>query len=184
MALLKTYDALKNIIGGATYNQIGKMLTTGRVTEAELRKYYSRARQTALKRVKAVEGTELAFVRNRPEFRTIKQTVTTSDLVREIADVNKFLNAQTTMTGRRQHRDSVIASLNAKGIDFVNASNFNRWTQFMDWARSTNIIGKNGGYDSEADEVEETFKAAESAGVSDFAGYKALFEAVTGTVMG
>ena len=178
MALLKTYDALKNIIGGATYNQIGKMLTTGRVTEAELRKYYSRARQTALKRVKAVEGTELAFVRNRPEFRTIKQTVTTSDLVREIADVNKFLGGKTTKTGRREHRDSVINSLHEKGIDFVTTENFNRWTEFMDWARSSGVIGR--GFDSESDEVEETFKAAESLGARDIASYKELFEAVTG----
>lgn len=183
MALLKTYDRLRSMLGGGTYNQIGKLLTTGRVNEAELRKYYSRARQTALKRIKAVEGTNLAFVQNKPEFRTIKQMVTTSDLVREIADVNRFLAGKTTKAARREMRNQVINTLHEKGITFVNSNNFIRWTQFMDWARSTGVIkknGRNGGYDSEADEVEETFKAAESAGISDFAGYKELFEAVTG----
>lgn len=177
MALLKTYSILQNMLGGATYNQIGKLLTTGSVNEAELRKYYSRARQTALKRIKAVEGTNLAFSQ-KPNFRTIKQTVTTSDLVREIADVNRFLQGPTTKAARREQRNSVINTLHSKGINFVNAENFNRWTRFMDWARSSGIIGR--GYDSESDEVEETFKAAESLGASDLADYQALFEAVTG----
>lgn len=178
MALLMTYDRLRSLLGGATYNQIGKLLTTGRVNEAELRKYYSRARQTALKRIKAVEGTNLAFVQNKSEFRTIKQMVTTSDLVREIADVNRFLSGKTTKAARREHRNTVINTLHSKGITFVNSENFNRWTRFMDWARSSGIIGR--GYDSESDEVEETFKAAESVGAADLADYQALFEAVTG----
>ena len=112
--------------------------------------------------------------------------VTTNDLVREIADVNRFLAGATTKTARAENRTATIAALNEKGIDFVNAGNFNRWTQFMDWARSTGLIrggGKSGGYDSESDEIEETYKAAENAGVSDFAGYKELFEAVTGSMI-
>ena len=177
MALLMTYDRLRSMLGGATYNQIGKLLTSGRVNEAELRKYYSRARQTALKRIKAVEGGELAFSQP-PTFRTIKQTVTTTDLVREIVDVNRFLQGPTTKAARREHRNTVINTLHSKGITFVNAGNFNRWTRFMDWARSSGIIGR--GYDSESDEVEETFKAAESVGAADLADYQALFEAVTG----
>ena len=186
MALPRPYTRLKTMIGGASYTQVGKMLTSGRITEQELRKYYSQARQTALKRIKAVEGTELAFVRNRPEFRQLKSMVTTNDLVREIADVNRFLAGATTKTARSETRAATIAALNEKGIDFVNAGNFNRWTQFMDWARSTGLIrggGKSGGYDSESDEIEETFKAADNAGISDFAGYKELFEAVTGTMI-
>ena len=185
MALSRPYTRLKTMIGGASYTQVGKMLASGRITEQELRKYYSQARQTAMKRIKSVEGTELAFVRNRPEFRQLKSMVTTNDLVREIADVNRFLAGATTKTARAENRTATIAALNEKGIDFVNAGNFNRWTQFMDWARSTGLIrgGKSGGYDSESDEIEETFKAAEKAGVSDFAGYKELFEAVTGTMV-
>ena len=50
---------LKQMIGGATYNQLGALLTSGRLSEADLRRYYSRARQTALKRIKAAEKAGL-----------------------------------------------------------------------------------------------------------------------------
>lgn len=177
----RTYDRLKSILGGASYNQIGKMLTTGEISETDLRYYYSRARQTALKRVRAAAGTDVAFVRNKPEFRTIRQTITTSDLVHEIADVNRFLSGATTVTARRAKRDETIATLQEQGFDFITRENFNRWGAFMDWGRSAGIFA--GGYDSESAEVEETFKAAERIGARDVETYRELFEAVTGRTL-
>lgn len=176
--MARDYYLLSKRIGGATYNQIGRMLSLGQINEADLRYYYSRARKTALQRIRTAAKTDVAFQRNIPTFRKIPDIVTTSDLVHEIADVNRFLSGETTVTKRRAHRDKVISRLNEKGIDFVNKGNFQYWTNFMDWARSADILS---GYGSESDEVEETFKTADRLGVHDVATYKALFEAITGS---
>ena len=177
------YEKLKRQLSGLTYNQLGKMLSTGKIDEGGLRYYYSRARKTALTRVKAASGTDVAFTRNPPHFRTIRQTVTTSDLVREIADVNRFLGGATTVTQRRAKRDETIQTLHERGFDFVTRENFNRWAAFMDWGRSAGIFSSADGYDSESAEVEETFRAAERIGARDLETYKQLFEAVTGRVL-
>lgn len=176
--MARDYYLLSKRIGGATYNQIGRMLSLGQITEADLRYYYSRARKTALKRVQRAAGTDVAFERNAPTFRRIPDIVTTSDLVHEIADVNRFLKAPTTVKARRARRADTIRKLNEKGIDFVTNENFGRWSAFMDWAKSAGVFV--GGYDSESDEVEETFAAAEKLGRADVAAYKELFEAITG----
>lgn len=177
------YEKLKRQLSGKTYNQLGKMLSTGKIDIGGLRYYYSRARQTAKKRVNEAAKKGVPFKRNPPHFRTIRQTVTTSDLVREIADVNRFLSGATTVTQRRAKRDSTILKLHERGFDFVTHENFDRWTAFMDWGRSAGIFSDEEGYDSESSEVEETFKAAERIGARDFAKYKELFEAVTGRVL-
>ena len=114
---------LKQMLGGATYNQLGALLTSGRLSEADLRRYYSRARQTALKRVKAAEKAGLAFW-NSPDFRRIKNLVTTSDLLHEIADVNRFLNAPTTVNARRADIAEKVSTMHDRNMFlFVNESN-------------------------------------------------------------
>lgn len=170
---------LKQMIGGATYNQIGALLTSGRVSEADLRRYYSRARQTALKRVKAAEKAGYAFW-NPPDFRRIKNLVTTSDLVHEIADVNRFLKGPSTVGARRADIAKKVNTMHERNMFlFVNESNFAAFARFMDWARATSRLTT---YTSESDEIELTAETVIQTGASTAEEFEALFNAVTGGV--
>ena len=144
---------LKQMLGGASYNQIGALLTSGRVSEADLRRYYSNARQIALKRIKAAESADLEFW-NPPEFRRIKNLVTTSDLLHEIADVNRFLKAPTTVGARRADIAEKVKTMHERNMFlFVNEANYSTFARFMDWARATSRLTT---YSSESDEIELT----------------------------
>lgn len=166
---------LKQMVGGATYNQLGALLTSGRVSEAGLRRYYSRARQTALKRVKAAEKAGLAFW-NPPEFRRIKNLVTTSDLLHEIADVNRFLKAPTTVGARRADIAEKVSTMHERNMFlFVNESNYSTFARFMDWARATSRLTT---YSSESDEIELTAETVVQTGARTAAEFEDLFNSV------
>ena len=170
---------LKQMVGGASYNQIGALLTSGKVSEADLRRYYSRARQTALKRVKAAEKAGYAFW-NPPDFRKIKNLVTTSDLVHEIADVNRFLKAPTTVGARRADIAKKVNMMHERNMFlFVNESNYAAFARFMDWARATSRLTT---YTSESDEIELTAETVIQTGASTAEEFEMLFNVVTGGV--
>lgn len=174
-----TLYRLKQMVGGASYTQIGELLTSGRVSEADLRRYYSRARQTALKRVKAAEKAGYAFW-NPPDFRRIKNLVTTSDLVHEIADVNRFLKAPTTVGARRTDIAKKVNTMHQRNMFlFVNESNYAVFARFMDWARATSRLTT---YSSESDEIELTVETVIQTGASTAEEFEDLFNAVTGGV--
>lgn len=174
-----TYYRLKQMVGGATYNQLGALLTNGRVSEANLRYYYSRARQTALKRIKAAEKAGYSFW-NPSEFRRIKNLVTTADLLHEIADVNRFLKAPTTVGARRADIAKKVSTMHERKMFlFVNESNYSTFARFMDWARATSRLTT---YTSESDEIELTAETVIQTGAQTAEEFEILFNAVTGGV--
>ena len=174
----KTMDELKGLLHGATYNQIGSLLTSGKVTEKELLKYYRNARETALKRVKANEKAGLPFG-NKPEFRKAGNVVTVSDLVREIADVNRFLNAKTSAAARRDTIQKRLDTMHSRGLfKDVNIHNYHVFERFMNWFKST---GLNTSYSSESDEVEYTFETVLNTGADSSGLFSSLFHAIAGT---
>lgn len=177
--MFMTLYRLRQMVGGASYNQIGALLTSGKVSEADLRHYYSSARQTALKRVKAAEKAGYAFW-NPPEFRRIKNLVTTSDLLHEIADVNRFLKAPTTVGARRADIAKKVNMMHERNMFlFVNESNFAAFARFMDWARATSRLTT---YTSESDEIELTAETVIQTGASTAEEFEILFNAVTGGI--
>ena len=177
--MFMTLYRLRQMVGGASYNQIGALLTSGKVTEADLRRYYSSARQTALKRVEAAEKAGLDFW-NPPEFRRIKNLVTTSDLLHEIADVNRFLKAPTTVGARRADIAEKVSTMHERNMFlFVNESNYSTFAHFMDWARATSRLTT---YSSESDEIELTAETVIQTGARTAEEFEELFNAVIGGI--
>lgn len=148
-------------IQGMSYNQIGAALVKGTLTEARLRDYYAGARRTAMSRAGRVSKTTEFGDIEKPTFMKTKNLPTTQALVREIADVNRYLTSKrSTITGLKQERASRLASLEKHGFDFVNESNYGDFINFMAWFKNSEFAKY---YDSNDDEVAEVFEAAESA---------------------
>lgn len=174
----KTSYQLNQLLRGKTYSQIGALLTSGKVTEAELSRYYRSSRETALKRVAAAERAGLPFG-NKPEFTRRSNIVTTQQLVAEIADVNRFIKGPTTVTARKKVIEKRLNKMHARGMfENVNMSNYHIFERFMNWLNAT---GRTKSYDSESDEVETTIDAIINTGADSSFEFAELFAAVTGT---
>jgi len=154
-------------IQGMSYTQIGKALVTGELTEARLKSYYSSARSTAMSRASRVgQTTEFGDI-EKPYFSKVRNLPTTNALVREIADVNRYLNSKrSTIAGLKQQRSERLESLERHGFDFVDESNYGDFVNFMKWFKSSEFAKY---YDSNDDEVSEVFEQAENATPEEWA---------------
>lgn len=164
---------LRQMLKGASVAKMGELLTQGKITESELRSYYRGARKTAAGRQQAAEKAGLS-VKGEIGMKSSNIT-TTGALLREIADVNRFLK-QGTVTARKESMDKILKTMHGRGLfQNVNQSNFDSFTRFMDWARAAGIFKS---YSSESDVIEETIDAVISTGASTAAEFSELFEAV------
>ena len=165
------YSDLK--ISQMSVNQMSKLISTGELTEKRLRQAYSYLRSKAMSREKRV-GTERVVSEfgntEREYFRKSKSLTTTSQLIREIADVNRYLRSpRSTITGLKQQRSKTINAANSFGFD-VDESNYPDFAKFMQWFKSSEFALK---FDSGSEEVAEVFNS-EAAGPRD---WRRLFEA-------
>lgn len=176
--MARSLETLRGILRGTTFNQLGSMLTSGKVSESELRKFYSEERKIANKRSGRLQSAGLTELNE--NFRKTANLVTTQDLIREIADVNRFIKGKTTVTERRADIRKKLEKMHSRNM-FLNVDehNFSKFTRFMDWARSTSRLER---YSSESDEVELTFDTVVNTGASTAAEFEELFLAVTGGV--
>ena len=158
-------------ISKMTYTELGKALTKGTVTEKWLKSYYASARRKAMSRSARVSKTNEFGPVEDQYFRKTRNLTTTSALLHELADVNRYLGgSSSTIKGLRQRRDKQLASLQRHGFNFVDQSNYGDWVRFMQWFQSSEYAAY---YDSNDDEVAEVFDAAEQASPKEWA---ALFE--------
>lgn len=144
-------------IQAMTYRDLVQAIESGKVSEKQLREYYSDARSKEMKRIKSFEKASLLDEYQIPQPRKLKNIVGIRDLVSEIADVNKELNKKkNTVTGYRKQRRQTIEKLNEYGIP-VNEGNFKDWGVFMQWFHhsSWNMV-----YDSDSPETISTFEEA------------------------
>ena len=140
---------------GLSFNQLVKMVDTGQVSEKRLRSYYSEARKLAIGREKRRQASEFGEVLDKEVFRKQKSLITTSDLLHEIADVNKFLNRKSsTITGLKEQRQQTIDTLSEHGID-IDESQYNDWVRFMKWFKNSKYSVM---FDSDSEEVAEAFQ--------------------------
>ena len=159
-----------------TYNEIGKALTRGELTEKRLRDYYTSARKTALSRNKRTTKTEEFGPIEEQNFLKLRSLPTVSALVHEIADVNRYLNSVTsTIGGLRQRMEKQLETLARHGFDFVNRSNYGDWVRFLQWFQSSEYAAE---YDSNDDIVQEAFEAAETASPEE---WEKLFKSFNGS---
>ena len=151
-----------------SFNQLVKLVDAGQLTEKRLRSYYTEARKLATGRERRRQASEFGDILDKEVFRKQKSLITTSDLLHEIADVNKFLNKKTsTVTGLKEQREQTIETLSQHGID-IDEDQYNDWIMFMKWFKNSkySII-----FDSDSEEVAEVFEQG-----SNSSDWKALFE--------
>ncbi len=150
-------------IAAMTYNQLGKAVTSGKLTEKRLRSYYTDARRKAVDRLRRVSSEKvMQEFGNEPDehFTKLRNLKTTADLLHEVADVNRFLKSKaSTITGLKEQRQNIIDSANEMGFD-VNTDNYAEFYNFMKWFKKSEFAIA---YDSDSEEVMEVFNAAESA---------------------
>lgn len=143
------------------YTQLGKAIVSGELSEARLKSYFTDARKKAMDRARTVQKTTEFGDIEKPKFSTLRNLPTMGKLVREIADINRYLEGRkSTITGLKARRAEQLANWEKHGFTFVNESNYADFMRFLDWFKHSEFIQY---YDSNDDEVAEVFEAAEKA---------------------
>lgn len=154
-------------IQNMSYNQLGKAIINGEYTVNELKKAYTQMRDIAVKRAKRLGsektvkefGSSKMYMNNGEYFRKLKGITSTGELVREIADVSKFLKSKkSTITGLKETRKTLIDRLNEMGFE-VSQSDYINLLKFLKWFKSSEYSMK---YDSDSPVVAEVFNEEKS----------------------
>ena len=108
-------------IQNLSYQELGKAVVSGDYSLKQLRQAYSQMRSTAQKRIQRLNKPENIRQFGQPEkefFRTTKALTTSSELLKEIKDISKFLtNKGSTITGLKERRDFTINKMQEYGFD-------------------------------------------------------------------
>ena len=149
------------------YSQLSKALTSGQVTEKQLRRYYREARTRANRRYKdIIRKTKGEFGDIQKVFFMKEKNITnTQSLLREIHDVNKYLSGRSsTITGLKIQRESIIETAERLGVD-IDEGNYRQWIDFLNWFNNSEFAKF---FDSISEEVAEAFNMSEGASPSDW----------------
>lgn len=153
--------ALQEKFGNMSFAKMSDLLESGKVKISDIRKYYTDARSKAVKRVARVMKSDVPFVDAAPDFKKTSQ-LSDADLLKEVADVNKFLRGETfgatTVPERREIKKKAIETLKKRGYTFINNNNFQDWARFQKWMRSVGISAE---YDSDSPTLVNVFKQAQ-----------------------
>lgn len=111
-------------------------------SNADVRAEYSRLRKLALQRLKVFAKHELGrksmtYQRNVDKYKPLKgMTIGQTKLL--LHDLARFIGAERgTYSGFMRARNQAIETLQERGYEFINASNFDSFTEFMEYWRST-----------------------------------------------
>lgn len=158
------------------YNQLKKALATGQVTEKQIKRHYSDIRKTAVSRQRNVlkkAGDEFGEI-EKETFVKVRDIITTDQLLRETADINKYLrSSKSTITGLKFQREKIIEKAEELGFD-IDEDTYTKWLKFMNWFKNSEFSKV---YDSSSEEVAEAFNAAERATPED---WRKAFEVFNG----
>lgn len=133
--------------------------TGGNVSREDVRKEYSRLRQTANKRLQRMEGTRYeatqTYLRNAGKYGTLEQIekqaranaknlkpeaaqkYVDAVIAKKLADVYKFLTAKTgSIRGMQKVENEIIQTLNERGYTFVNKKNIQQFGEYMEYLRA------------------------------------------------
>lgn len=110
------------------------------VEEKQARAEYSRLRSVARKRIERLGSSEFSnraiYRYNVNRFIPLQDVRSVGQLGSLLGDVKRFLESPvSTVSGQRADRKSKIAQLHAHNYKFVNESNFDRFTDFMEYIR-------------------------------------------------
>lgn len=152
-----------------SYNEMKLKVARGAITEQELRKAYTDNRKKAMNAINRIKKSDVAFttrinpilndagkktgefttVSTTPKFKATSKIDTVENLLKAAADVNRWLaSADSTITKRREWINERLKTMHQHGFTFVNSSNFQQWSQFMEWFRATGLDTMYGSGDS------------------------------------
>lgn len=152
----------QDLLKFGNYDKLAAAVVRGDVSVKDVRTAYSRLRKQLNAQVKAIAKSDVGFSRGEMNyFRSVRNLVTTRDLLHEVSDAIRFAtSARYTIRGRRAIRDKTIATLQARGIN-VTAANWNEWINFITWFKSSAYSAL---YDSDSDVVMDVFEQGSNPG--------------------
>ena len=154
-------------IQSLTYNELGEAVSAGKYSVKDLRKAYTQMRDIAVKRLKRLEteknvqqfGRPNLYVNNGEYFRKTKNLIGESELLKEIADVSKFLTSKkSTISGLKEAREKTIETMREAGLE-IEPSDYVDFMKFMKWFHASEYAKK---YDSDSSIVAEVFNNEKS----------------------
>lgn len=183
MAKKRVTQAQLESIQNMNLQELGQSVTSGDFSIADLRRAYSQMRDIAVKRVQRLTsaknvaqfGKPNLYMENGEYFRKTKFIKGEGELLKEIADVSKFLQSKrSTITGLRETRETIIENMQEQGFE-IDRSNYVQFLEFMKWFKSSEFAKK---YDSDSPVVSEVFNS-EKASPED---WREAFEKFSGYV--
>lgn len=144
-------------IQNLSYQELGKAVVSGNYSLKQLRQAYSQMRSTAQKRIERLNKPKNIRQFGQPEkefFRTTKALTTSSELLKELKDVSKFLTTKgTTISGLKERRDYTIERMKESGFN-VDKKDYPELIRFMEWFKTTEFAKQ---YDSDSPVVAQVF---------------------------
>lgn len=120
----------------STYTQLGKLLSSGDISEAAMRNYYRTEVKKARNRISKLKNERIVSEYGKqdlPRFMSLKNLTTTAALLHEIADLNRFLNKKTSLeSGLKRQKESRLKNLHEMGVD-IDEDNYTLWDRFIKW---------------------------------------------------
>lgn len=162
-----------------SFYELNRLFERGQLDPYEAMKDYQRMRDSAMRQVRRIQQSDVKMTIERPEFVKPSEIKSTSELLHAISDVQQYQSSGNySIRERRRRRDEAIKTMRARGMNFVDESNYNAWAKFMNWFRSNKV---NKIYGSREDIVEnffeENWSVLEGTPVEK---WKQLFEEFTG----
>ena len=160
-------DQIK-MIQDLSYQELGNMLTSGTFTPKQLRNAYTQMRDIAVKRLKRLEseknvkqfGKPNLYINNGEYFRKTKYLTSESELLKEIADVSKFLTSKrSTISGLKETREKTLETLREAGYE-ISKDQYVDFMKFMKWFKSSEFSKR---YDSDSPVVAEIFNSEKAS---------------------
>lgn len=128
--------AVFTTIRESTYTQLGQLLTSGEITEVALRNYYRTEVKKARNRISKLKSSRIEQEYGKqdlPRFLSLKNLTTSSALLHEIADLNRFLNKKTSLeSGLKRQKEARFNNLREMGVD-IDEENYSMWDRFIKW---------------------------------------------------
>ena len=118
---------------------------------SSVKKEYTRLRDIAMKRLKRFETAGLtntqAYRKNISHYPKLKNIKSNYELAARLSDLERFITAEAgSVSGQKKIRKKAISTLHEHDYTFVNESDFDDFTDFMEEYREQMLDGS--GYDS------------------------------------
>ena len=120
---------------------IPELLRQGILTDAEMRKEYSRLRAIANSRLERMEGTRYtnyqSYIKNVGKYVPLSDIKTRRELIYKLSEVQKFVSARTSsISGIRELERQTLETAHERGLTFLNKDNLYLFGEFMEEARA------------------------------------------------